>query len=364
MALMDKFIKRFKCGRTLEPQETEYEYCPHCEANLTLQKGYDNHYPYWICKGCGEMLINPDSGVEDGVVWVCDKCGAMLNLQENFESNTGSWACLECGFVNKICRSEIYVSDEEYQAELRNPYRGLSDEEILSLSVYEDIGCIDDRSNVILVKDKENGTTFIKKLLTIYDRSIYESLMKNPVPHIPKIHKIYEGENCLIIIEEYIEGKTVAEMLDVGTIPQKTAIGIAFNVCKIIDDLHNLPFPIVHRDIKPSNIIVTPKNEVYLIDMNVAKWYVKGEADDGSYMGTAGYAAPEQVGYGFSASSAKTDVYAVGMLLNVMLTGKFPKEEKASGEIWSVIEQCIKLNSDERISTPDLITSLLNLKGD
>ena len=364
MALMDEFIKRFKYGKSSESQETEHEYCPHCEANLTLQKGYDNHYPYWICKGCGEMLINPDSGVEDGVVWVCDKCGAMLNLQENFESNTGSWACLECGFVNKICRSEIYVSDEEYQAELRNPYRGLSDEEILSLSVYEDIGCIDDRSNVILVKDKETGTPFIKKLLTIYDRSIYESLMKKPVPHIPKIHKIYEGENCLIIIEEYIEGKTVAEMLDVGTIPQKTAIGIAFNVCRIIDDLHNLPFPIVHRDIKPSNIIVTPKNEVYLIDMNVAKWYVKGEADDGSYMGTAGYAAPEQVGYGFSASSAKTDVYAVGMLLNVMLTGKFPKEEKASGEIWSVIEQCIKLNSDERISTPDLITSLLNLKGD
>ena len=40
MALMDEFIKRFKYGWTLEPQETEYEYCPHCEANLTLQKGY------------------------------------------------------------------------------------------------------------------------------------------------------------------------------------------------------------------------------------------------------------------------------------------------------------------------------------
>ena len=44
------FIKRKR-------SETKYgeEFCPRCDANLTLQKGYDNNLPYWVCKGCGEM---------------------------------------------------------------------------------------------------------------------------------------------------------------------------------------------------------------------------------------------------------------------------------------------------------------------
>ena len=51
-----------------------YEYCTRCEANLTLQKGFDPTLPYWICLGCGEMLINPASYVnklikrDEGVV--------------------------------------------------------------------------------------------------------------------------------------------------------------------------------------------------------------------------------------------------------------------------------------------------------
>ena len=57
----------------------EYEYCPRCDANLTLQKGYSNTLPYWVCKGCGEMLINPE--VEGDIAWICDGCGEMLNIQ-------------------------------------------------------------------------------------------------------------------------------------------------------------------------------------------------------------------------------------------------------------------------------------------
>ena len=83
--------------------------------------------------------------------------------------------------------------------------------------------------------------------------------------------------------------------------------------------------------------------------------------DDTRYMGTQYYAAPEQVGYGFSASSAKSDIYAVGMLLNVMITGHFPKEEKASGKIWDVIERCISLDADKRYSAAELAVTLQNL---
>ena len=163
------------------------------------------------------------------------------------------------------------------------------------------------------------------------------------------------------MIEEFIEGITVEKMLEEGPVPEKRAVAIAINVCKILDQLHSLSTPIIHRDIKPANIIVSPQGEVYLLDMNVAKWFDPAQVDDTRYMGTQYYAAPEQVGYGFSASSAKSDIYAVGMLLNVMITGHFPKEEKASGKIWDVIERCISLDADKRYSAAELAVTLQNL---
>lgn len=79
---------------------------------------------------------------------------------------------------------------------------------------------------------------------------------------------------------------------------------------------------------------------------------------DTRLLGTLYFAAPEQFGYGFSASTIKADIYAVGILLNMMLTGKLPKEEKATGEIWKIIEKCIRLNPEERYSDDELITVL------
>lgn len=344
--------------------EDMYEYCPRCCANLTLQKGYSNEYPYWICKGCGEMLINPEVESDSNIAWVCDGCGAMLNIQHGFSEDCGDWTCTECGFVNKIARNEVYVSEDEYQAELRNPYKGLSDEDALKLAVYQDEKHIDHRSDIIYVKNKETGEFFIKKLLITYNRSVYEYLKDNPVAHMPRIYEIYESDNCLIVIEEYIEGRTVADILEKDPLPEQEAVNIASSVCMILDKLHNLSTPIIHRDIKPSNIMITPDNDVYLLDMNVAKWYDPDKTDDTRYMGTQFFAAPEQVGYGLSASSAKSDIYAVGVLLNVMITRKFPKEERATGKIWDIIKRCISLEAGERYTASELIIEIDRIARD
>ncbi len=360
MSFLDR-LRRYKNKKALEEAEGEpYEFCPRCDANLTFQKGYRNDLPYWICKGCGEMLINPE--VEGDIAWLCDGCGAMLNIQDGFSDNDGEWACTECGYANRIDESELYVSEDEFQAEQRSPYRGLSDEDVLALSLYRDLGNIDNRPDVVLVKHQETGQKFIKKLLTTYNRSVYDYLRDNPVEHMPIIHEIYESENCLIVIEEYIEGKTVADILEDSVISEDRAIKIAMDVCRILEVIHGLPTPIIHRDIKPSNIMVTPENEIYLLDMNVAKWYDPDKTDDTRYMGTRFYAAPEQAGYGLSASSARSDVYAVGILLNVMVTGKFPKEERAGGRLWDIIERCISLNAGDRYSASELREALAELR--
>ena len=340
-----------------EKEDSSYEFCPRCDANLTFQKGYDNTLPYWICKGCGEMLINPELDTGD-VIWLCDNCGALLNTQEGFAESLDDWKCTECGHVNELSDKDVYESDDEYQAELGNPYRGLTDEEMLSLSMYQDESFLDEDKDIILVRNTESGKLFVKKLLTVYDKSIYAYLMDHPVMHMPRIVEIYESSNCLIVIEDYIEGNTLADMLEDAVIPEEKAIDIVRSVCKVLLTLHTLEVPIIHRDIKPSNVILSSDGSVFLLDMNVAKWYDPEKTDDTRHMGTQYYAAPEQLGYGLKASSPKADVYALGVLMNVMLTGHFPKEQKATGGVWSIIERCISLDEGKRFTVQELMTKL------
>ena len=75
--------------------------------------------------------------------------------------------------------------------------------------------------------------------------------------------------------------------------------------------------PIIHRDIKPSNIIITSYNYAMLLDFNAAKQFSGQNESDTVLIGTPGYAAPEQ--YGFGASSPKTDIYSLGIVLREML---------------------------------------------
>lgn len=346
----------------MSSSKDQQEFCPRCDANLTLQKGYRNDLPYWICKGCGEMLINPEIDTDSDIVWLCDGCGEMLNIQPGFSEEHEEWTCTECGFVNKIADSEVYESEDEYQADLTSPYKGITDEDLLKLSRYQSEEPIAGRNDVFFVRDRESGNLFVKKLLSVYDRSVYEYLLTHPVSGMPRIHAVFEGANCLIVIEEYLDGKTLEELLEDGPFSKKEAFRIAKALCVILDELHHLPTPIVHRDVKPSNVMITG-SAVRLLDMNAAKWYDPEKKDDTRHLGTQYYAAPEQAGYGFGSSSPKADIYALGMLINVMLTGKFPKQEMPEGMIREVIERCISLDAKDRYTAAELLSKLDEIDG-
>lgn len=356
MGLLDKLMKKEQnIGNS---QSAENEFCPRCDANLTLQKGYSNDLPYWNCKGCGEMLYNPLVDAKDDIVWVCDKCEAMLNLQQGFDDNDGKWVCRECGFENVIDESEIYLSEDEFQATASNPYRGLSDDNMLELLAYTEKGTIGGHDNVVLVEEPEDGRMHVKKILSLYDKNVYDCLQEHPIKGMPRIEAVYESDNNLIVIEEYIEGKTLKDILEAGTLNAREAVEIAIKISQIAKDLHMMQPPIIHRDIKPSNIIIDENNAVWLLDINAAKVFKPEEIEDTMLLGTKYYAAPEQLGFGLTASSPKTDVYAIGVLLNVMITGRLPKEEKAEGTVWEVIDRCIRLNADERYTDEELISTL------
>ena len=83
------------------------------------------------------MLYRPDS--DETITWICDECEAVLNDQDGFNEECAEWKCTKCGFINQICESEIYLSEDEFQEAKKNPLRGLSNEDVIRLSSYQDI---------------------------------------------------------------------------------------------------------------------------------------------------------------------------------------------------------------------------------
>ncbi len=355
---MSIFRDLFRKKDAYFPDGPAWEYCTNCFADLTKQKGFNADSLYWVCRGCGQMLIRPD--LDWNVIWRCDKCGDLLNTQEGFNEECVEWACRKCGTVNPINKNGLYRSEAEYVSDASDRYFGLSDEATLKLSEYAWMQDLDDTGNAGIVRHTETGKVYVEKILKQYDSSVYLYLLEHPVKNMPRIEALFEGRERLVIIEEYIPGATLADVLKDARLSPECAAEIAAKVCAILNDLHNLPTPIVHRDVKPSNIMCSTDGEVYLLDMNASKWYKEDETDDTRHIGTMGYAAPEQAGFGMTASSAKTDIYAVGVLMNVMVTGQYPKNEKAPEPLYSVIERCTRLDAKERLSATDVIAALKN----
>lgn len=215
------------------------------------------------------------------------------------------------------------------------------------LSTYQDITPLCSEGHIILVKNEQDEKLYVKKKLHCYNLDVYLHLRKSPVNNTPLVHAIYQEDNNLTIIEEYLPGSTLAELLvQNGCFSETETIDIAMQLCKILMDLHRSSPAIIHRDIKPSNVLLSPEKKVYLLDFNAAKPLSKSIGRDTSPLGTAGYAAPEQ--YGFSASSPQTDIYAVGVLINILLIGKLPSEKIADGKLKRIILHCLELNPKDR----------------
>jgi len=226
----------------------------------------------------------------------------------------------------------------------------MSSDTISLLDSYNRIATINENHRIFLVQHKLSKNIYVEKILTLYNLSVFQYLAQNHIKGTPQIFEIIEDDGHLIIIEEYISGRTIRSILDDGNLfSEEDAVRIVVELCRILSDLHNSTPAIIHRDIKPSNVILTSDDEVKLIDMNAAKVYQAEKAEDTALIGTAGYAAPEQ--YGFGASNAQADIYAVGVLLNEMLLGVPPRSATSDGRIGNVIKRCTKMDPKDRYST-------------
>ena len=164
-----------------------------------------------------------------------------------------------------------------------------------------------------LVINKLTEKIYLKKELAQFHEEVFRYLLTHHHPNLPYIYDYYRENEKLVVIEEFISGLTVREALDAGSLTEErkreivrgTAAGLAF--------LHKARPAIIHRDVKAENILLTEDGGVKLIDYDAARSWQRGLTRDTVLMGTAGFAAPEQ--YGFGQSDERTDVYGLGCLM-------------------------------------------------
>lgn len=232
-------------------------------------------------------------------------------------------------------------------------------EQELSLSYYQQIADINAEHHIHLVQDIRTNKFYVKKLLTTYNAEIYHYLQKHPVANTPRIILVVEDSKILTVIEEYIPGDTLEDLLEKeGILSEDQVIEIVYQLCSILSDFHSFSPAIVNRDIKPSNIKISPDGVVKLLDMNAAKWSNIEADKDTKLLGTQGYAAPEQ--YGFGPSSILSDIYSVGVLMNVMITGMLPNKRMADGQIGKIIAKCVELSPTRRYQSIDQLQNALS----
>lgn len=219
-------------------------------------------------------------------------------------------------------------------------------EERMRLSYYRNVSVLDEEHAVIVVQHTETKALYLRKELDNFQIDIFKKLMTAPVPNMPRIVEAVEDAGKLIVIESYITGETLQHQLDTqGVFASDKARSICIQLCNIVGRLHAMN--IIHRDIKPDNIILGDDGILKLLDLDAAKVYKQGESRDTQLIGTREYAAPEQ--YGFGASSPATDVYAIGVLLNVLVTGTYPRISLTSDpNLKAIIQKCTRMKPAER----------------
>ena len=158
-------------------------------------------------------------------------------------------------------------------------------------------------------------------------------------------------------MQTLVNGTSLQKIVEGRRFSQQEAVTFMTKLCRIVLDLHQSTPPIVHRDIKPSNIIITEEGAVKLLDMNAAKQYLGEAEQDTQLIGTAGYAAPEQ--YGFGSSTIHTDMYALGVLMATIVYGKFSRQTLSGSAYDRIIEKCTRIDPKTRYaSVKDIIDDL------
>lgn len=193
-------------------------------------------------------------------------------------------------------------------------------------------------------KVKNEAGDFIKKSYFQHDNiDVFYKLKQTSHPNVCEIWDIIEHEDHFDVWEPYLGELTLLNWTPIQN--EEAFVNIMLQIFDGVEFLHS--HKIVHRDLKPENIYLV-NGRVVIADFDISKEHVHNphQRRDTTVLGSVGYASPEQ--YGFMRSDTRADIYSLGVIMNVLLTGKFVSDKLSVSRFQEVILKCIELNPNDR----------------
>ena len=226
-------------------------------------------------------------------------------------------------------------------------------------------------STVYLAEHKRLHTRWAMKEVRKQQGTRFDFLAESNIlkrlqhPMLPRIVDIFEDRDCIYIVEDFVDGITLDGLLkQQKKVDEPQGLQWLRDLCGVLTYLHGQrPHPIIYRDMKPSNIMLQPDGSLKLIDFGIAREYKQESNADTTYIGTKGYAAPEQ--FGKAQTDARTDIYSLGVTMYHLLTGKSPYEPpyqfvpvrqlvpELSHGIEYILNKCVQSEPADRYQTVD-----------
>lgn len=204
-----------------------------------------------------------------------------------------------------------------------------------------------------LVRDAEGKSAVLRR----YDGAfpLAERLLDISCGQLAKVFSVETVDGDTVSFEEFVDGTLLSAILKRTVLTGRQACAILREVCAALEVVHGLGF--VHRDVKPENIMLTADGRVVLLDLDAAAQVLGNPDTNTRLLGTAGYAAPEQ--FGFARCDVRADIFALGVLLNVMLTGDHPSVQLASGRFGRIVRRCTSTTISQRYASVEALLKQL-----
>ena len=208
-----------------------------------------------------------------------------------------------------------------------------------------------EKPSTFLARHKITGKIAVKKYVDADRIAVYEKLSRIEDPHLEKIYEYAADERRGIVLVEYISGTSLQEQIEEKkTFSEEEAFCMIKDLCKVLQKVHAAG--IVHRDVNPNNIMISGDGVLKLIDFGIAREMKEEQEKDTMILGTPGYAAPEQ--FGFIQTDGRTDMYAVGVLFNELLTGCLPGKQIYEGfPFGGIIRRCTEIDARQRYQSDE-----------
>lgn len=199
-----------------------------------------------------------------------------------------------------------------------------------------------DKTKIFLAEEISSGQKFLLKIIS-RTGLLYSQIAGIKNAALPEIFHVEESGSSTFVVEEFLRGSDLQQYLDDhGALDEKFAARLLLELCDALQELHR--WHIIHRDIKPSNLFLTDDGKLKLIDFDAARMEKPGRFADTRFIGTPGFAAPEQ--YGFHQTDERTDIYSLGLTFKLLLG-----YENYRGRLSPILAKCIEFDPNKRFDS-------------